>query len=285
MIYKHDTIASYTNPLAFSAKGCRRLYLTHARNVLGYAFTGRQISSLSGTGSFAHIEGIEALSYSVKTEPSEAGTLYQVSLSFAIKGIKADAAYLLEALVNSELTAIVQDANFRFHLLGYEQGMISEYEAKAEDGGYTVKMTTRQRHKPEELSAATVADITLSEMDQSLTPSPVYQIPGGGTGGGSGDYDRNYTVTIVTTDNYTLSASDELLLLPVALTVFLPATAEEGKNYIIKADYDASQAPSTVKVTSGDVDGLQALSLDTDRGSVSLVYDGAGSWHTVAYVA
>ncbi|RNI30951.1 hypothetical protein EFA69_06570 [Rufibacter immobilis] len=283
MIYDKPLYNSFRNQIGYNITGCKRLFLTESKNVRWYGFENRQINHLDMSGSFAMFENLSNVTYSVKAEQSKNGVSYKVDITFSIGGIKADASYMLENLINSELTGVVEDRNGRYWLVGFRQGLVSDYESKTEDSSYSVKMTTTQLTKPEEIAPATMAAQIFAPFDDLVTPSPVFTVPSRDSQGGTTLVNKNFTVKTVTVENYQILPSDEFLLLPFANSVFLPATAPQGKQYVIKCDYDASVEPSFIKVNSGDIDYYNLIEMYTMNASFTVVYDGAGSWHIVSF--
>jgi hypothetical protein len=273
MIYDKSLNTSFKQTKKFNLTGCKNLYLTETKNVAGYSFAGRQIAAFDRSGNFSLMQNLSWLNMAVKTLQSKNGTLYDISISFSIGVLNTDVTYLLEALLNAETTAIIEDKNGRFFLVGFRQGFITEYEAKTEEGSYAVKMNTKQISLFEEVSVSAMQSLTLAKTDADFTPEPIYQTPVTST-----ESDRTYNTKVVTVNNYAILESHDFVLLPSALNVFLPTTARTGKQLIIKCDYDASYNPSFVR---GQVDNNTVVEMNTDRASITVVWNGS-RWSTTA---
>jgi hypothetical protein len=267
MIYDKQLNTSYKQVKKFSLTGCKNLYLSESKNVKGYFFEDRQISAFDRTENFSLWQNLTGLNISIKTLQSKNGTLYDISVGFAIATLRTDTTHLLDILLNTELTAIVEDRNGRFWLLGFKQGFVTDYEAKTEDGVYTVTMKTQQIAKYEEVSVVAMKTLTLATTDTNFTPEPAYYTPVR-----EQIYTtKTYNTKIVTENNYVIKENHDFVILPLALTVFLPTSETVGKQIIIKCDYDASVTSSFVK---GQIDNNTQIEMNTDRATITVIWNG-----------
>lgn len=89
-------------------------------------------------------------------------------------------------------------------------------------------------------------------------------------------------VTLIDTDTYTPTADEYFLgvIYNGTVTITLPA-GTLGKVYVVKdAVGDANTNPITVVPTASTLDGEVSYVLDTDWGSISLIYNGI-EWNVV----
>ncbi|WP_299988732.1 hypothetical protein [uncultured Pontibacter sp.] len=286
MIYTNKLNASFVNASTFNMAGCRRIFFMPSKNLVGYTFRNRQvqtINTVSGDRRFSAFEELESLAYNVKPESGKNGTVYNVEVSFGISGIKADTKHLLDSMVNSELAAIVEDENYRYWLLGFGQGLITTYEAISDEGGYSVKMGTKQLAGVEEVSYEFMSTIQLNMSETTSTPSPINLQPVSSGSGGS-QIGNVYNTINVTTDFYQVQNTDHYLKITSAKTVLLPESPYEGQQHIFIAAYNASVAPVVIKSAIYFIDGSTQAEINSDYGSLTFVFQG-GTWSTTAFVA
>lgn len=284
MIYNNTLNYSFVNVDVFNATGAERLYLIESGQVTGFSTDNDQITELPTETLFNLFDNLDELSYSVKTDTSKAGTVYLVEINFKITGIRTAVNSVLEKLLSNDLTAILGDSNGRFWLLGFGQGLKSQFEYSSEDAGYTVKLSTRQLTKPEEVAFELIKSLEVNEdyEDNSVTPVYVTPIPSQGTSGGSGSGNVFNTIT-VNSNNYQLDNNDHFVLVTGAYTVKLPLSPVDGQQHILKATYDASVSPVIISGDEELIDGSVTAVINTNAGSMSLIYE-SGNWYTVAFM-
>ncbi|WP_222707318.1 hypothetical protein, partial [Pontibacter qinzhouensis] len=74
---------------------------------------------------FSIWENLESLAFTFKTETTKSGTLYHIEITFEIPVLRTYAGSLVDRLSNTKTTAIIEDENGRFWLLGFKQGLTS----------------------------------------------------------------------------------------------------------------------------------------------------------------
>ncbi|WP_153042711.1 hypothetical protein [Rufibacter ruber] len=260
-----------------------------ADKVTDYAFVDNQVDALTMTGNFGMWDRLEALAFSVKSETSKAGTVYSVEVSFRVPALKTDTGRQIKELVKNDTTAIIEDRNGRFWLLGYKQGLSASYDAGTEDGAYNVKLVTKQLNEVEEVSYRLMTTLTLNPELDSTTPQPSYSNPpightpdtGGNTGGGNSSSRNVYKVVTVVANNSQVTNDLHFIKVPEPYTVLLPIAPVEGQSHYFKATFDASISPVILESGSYLIDGESDFQINSDLGSVQLVFQG-GAWSVIA---
>lgn len=287
MIFNTTLFDSFINPSGYNVGGCKRIFLTEAIEVGLYNVVDRQIVNLTANEPWSVLEDLNGLTFTVKTEPTKGGTIYSVDVAFGISVLRADANYILEALSNSEYTAIMEDLNGRFWLLGYREGLKTTYEMLSDDGGYAVKMNTKQRNRIEEVSLPVMLDLELYNYYESTTPNPIYSQhltpSNGGSGGGFTGPLNVFETVVISSSAYVISDDDHFIKVMNAATLNLPSSPSPGQQHIIKAYYNAEVGNVVIVPADGHkIDNQNSALINTDMGSLTLIFQG-GHWSTVAF--
>ena len=281
MIYQDALYNSFLNPSTFNVPGCERLLLCEAKDILSYKITNRQIKSMTTNEPFAILENLEGLQFSVKTEPTKSGTLYEVTVSFTVQVLRADATYFLEELMNSEYSAIAEDENGRFWLLGYREGLRATYEMLNEEGIYAVKMSTKQRLKVEEVAVSVVQGLDLYDYYDSTTPNPIYStdvLPVRNSPGTVFPSGNVFEVAVVGSGRHIISDTQHHVIVTGGSTLLLSESPTPGQQHVFTATHDAEEAPVEIEPAVGHtIGGVERAKINTKNGSITINFH-EGDW-------
>ncbi|MFD2717909.1 hypothetical protein ACFST9_04235 [Hymenobacter monticola] len=294
----------YDNRPIFNIPGAKRLFMIKKENLLALGQSPGLLNGLSNYliedisifGKWNIFNELDNFKFDVKLNRSKAGDLYSLELGFSINMLTRDKNTLLENLLNTDVTVMIQDENDRFWLLGDEQPLRMSELGKTIDGEvnqYTVKLEGRQLKMMKEVGQIYIITLTeVTDMVDSTDGGAVTWVlnTGGSTGpitGGSSTPSQQLNILSSVTNppnGYTIRSIDHVILVGAGRSINLPSSPVQGQEHILK-DYSggASLLPITVNGNGKLIDGYSTASINTDFGALTFIY-GAGGWNTTAFV-
>ena len=278
----------------YSAPGCLRFILVPSEDVQGYeVVSGSTVNAvrLYPTKKYHLFDDIDDISYLLTNTRTKSGPLYQLDLGFTVPIQTGAKNVLFDQMADTELVAIVQDANSNWWLLGHDQPLklvTGEQKIDNDTNGYTIKLSTKQSVLPLHMSAAWINNLNtlpfstlVDSIDGAFVPISV-QVP---TTNGNLPTGFNYQNIIVNPPtNYVIEPNIGTVFAGGGKTVKLPTNPSLGQEHTIK-DYlgVADLLPITLDGNGRLIDELRTFQLNTKDAAVKVMFNGL-KWGVVAFV-
>lgn len=238
---------------------------------------------------------LDNLSYVLTPDTGRNGTLYGVEIAFTTNVQTTQKNRLFDAMRNTDLTAIVEDRNYRWWLVGLEQPLrLTTQEQKIDNdtNQYLIKLSGKQRQNVKEMSAVFTGGLTndmftglVDGVDGATLDVKVATSNGGQNGGGSTQFPNNFQTTITAPPtNYVVLDSIGVVFASAGTSILLPSTGINGQQHTVK-DYTglASTAAITVSGNGHLIDGFASFVLNTDFGAVTFTFNN-NAWLVSSFV-
>ena len=289
------------NRPVFHLAGARRLMLIKSDFIASISTTGdtsfvEEITLRTGT-KWNLFNELDNLSYSLTPEVTRNGTLYSLEVGFTASIQTRDKNSLFESLRNTDVTAVIQDRNNRWWLLGIEQPLqltTQEQRIDNEVNQYSIKLTGRQRENVKEMSPVWVislqADLFTDMLDSIDGTTLGIQVIAANNNGGiippaPTQLPNNFQNTITAPPSgYLIPDTMGVVFALPGTTIRLPANATNGEQHTVK-DFTGNAAVSSIIISGNGrrIDGFPEARISSDYGALTFTYANL-NWQTTAFV-
>ena len=298
MAYNNYMKLGLDNRPVWNTPGSKRIMFVKADVIQGIQYTESDLVdavNLRAGEKWNLFNDLDTISYSLTPTVGKNGTLYGVEIAFTVNVQTRAKNRLFDSMRNTDLTAIVQDQNHRWWLVGLEQPLrLTTQEQKLDNDNnmYTLKLTTNQRENVKEMSDVFKANLTdadftsmLDSIDGVTLDIRVASTNGGSTPAPGTQLPNNFLVTITAPPTgYVVLDNIGVVFATAGTTIKLPAIDINGQQHTIK-DFTglASTATITIDGNGKQIDGFSSFRINTDYGSASFTYNN-GSWSVSGFV-
>lgn len=237
---------------------------------------------------------MDNISFTKTPKLTKNGTLYQVEIGFTVNVQTTSKNNLFNSLRETELTAVVQDKNNRWWMVGNEQPLkVSSQEEIIDNDNnvYKIKLFAEQRKQVLGMSQAWFSTLDMIPMNDAVdtidganVPIAVITPQTNGTVIPTPVIITQITITTPPT-GYVITPAVGVVFAAANTTIKLPPSAVNGQEHTIK-DFSGNSSyslPITVDGNGHSIDGEATVSINTDYGALKVIYVD-GVWLTTGFV-